>query len=196
MRNNFLGFRKQNSKIFWHIRINLLWFWVVENEGYPETNVKLRQKFKIQKFLIFFLIFIIGSSLPQRAPFLTTLTTAAGCRLAILLRINAVTFQGYFWSFLSLCVHNLGVAISKDIFHGYFWFVVIANLYENVIPILGRFHKRFYKDNTIRTSLVHGQQRVACWFRDSCTRVIRPRLWRNTLISVYVLAQGSIWSNC
>lgn len=31
--------------------------------------------------------------------------------------------------------------MSKDIFHGYFQFVVIANLYENVIPILGRFHK-------------------------------------------------------
>ena len=107
----------------------------MENEDYPGTNVKLRQKFKIQKF------FVIGSSLPQGAPFPTTFTTAAGCTLTILLRINPVTFQGYCGSIFSLCVHNLGVAISKDIFHGYFQFVVIANLYENVIPILGRFHK-------------------------------------------------------
>ena len=83
---------------------------------------KCETKTKIQNskvFDFFFWIFVIGARLPQGASFPTTLTTAAGCRLAILLRINPVTFQGYCWSFLSLGVHNLGVAISKDIFHGY-----------------------------------------------------------------------------
>ena len=47
-----------------------------------------------------------------------------------------------------------------------------------------------YTDNTIQTSLVHGQQKLLCWLRIS-----GPGSWRNTLLSIYALVQGSICSN-
>ena len=54
-----------------------------------------------------------------------------------------------------------------------------------------------YTDNNVETSLVHGQRKqiLACWFRNYCTRIGGPRLWRNTLLSVYLLAKWSIWTN-
>ena len=76
-------------KIFWKKNICILYvkyflsFWVVENGGYSEADLKLKEnsKFKILWIFLFvclfvcflfFLIFVLGSSLPQVAPFPTT----------------------------------------------------------------------------------------------------------------------------
>ena len=72
-------------KIFWKKNICILYvkyflsFWVVGNGGYSEGNLKLKQNSKFFEFFclfvclcFFFLIFVLGSSLPQVAPFPTT----------------------------------------------------------------------------------------------------------------------------
>ena len=41
-----------------------------------------------------------------------------------------------------------------------------------------------------------GNKRLVWWFRDYCTRISGPRVWKNTLLSVCALAQGNILSNC
>ena len=78
------------------------------------------------------------------------------------------------------------------------------NIFHWVFPICGNCNTNFgtvpptklYTDTIIKTSLVHGQQKLVCWFSDYCTKISGPRVWRNLLLSLYALAQGSIWSNC
>ena len=125
----------------------------------------------------------------------------AGCGPITLQIIKSIilAFQEYSLSYklTFLIVHYLWATTSKEhlsVVISDVWLFLIhkqSNTNFGTIPWTKR-----YTDNTIQTSLVHVLQRLVCWFRDYCTRVIGIRLWKNTLLSTYAPAQGSIENNC